>query len=242
MHELSRLGMCCAQTGRAEKIAKFDHLLLKNALRNTGGDQTFVFLLSTKAGGQGITLTQADTVIIYDSDWNPQVGANPTALCRNSINLTMHQRSFELFLFLAQWYCLLLEASCPFGRKLWGPVFLKSTKQMSKSDDLSCRMICKRWQGVTGLGRSRTSPSTGWSAKIPMRRPCSKLPARSTVRFTLGSSSGAPQHQLAFHLFIQIHCKFTEDSLKIHCPATLLTGYSCGVASYLFTHCYVFTK
>ena len=34
---------------------------------------SFVFLLSTKAGGQGITLTAADTVIIYDSDWNPQV-------------------------------------------------------------------------------------------------------------------------------------------------------------------------
>lgn len=33
---------------------------------------TFAFLLSTKAGGQGITLTAADTIILYDSDWNPQ--------------------------------------------------------------------------------------------------------------------------------------------------------------------------
>ncbi|KAH9518690.1 Chromodomain-helicase-DNA-binding protein 1-like [Bulinus truncatus] len=35
-------------------------------------DETFVFLLSTKAGGQGLNLTSADTVIFIDSDFNPQ--------------------------------------------------------------------------------------------------------------------------------------------------------------------------
>jgi SNF2 family DNA or RNA helicase len=38
-----------------------------------GDESIFVFLLSTRAGGLGINLTAADTVIFYDSDWNPTV-------------------------------------------------------------------------------------------------------------------------------------------------------------------------
>ncbi|XP_076059020.1 lymphoid-specific helicase-like isoform X2 [Oratosquilla oratoria] len=38
---------------------------------NTDPEQ-FICLLSTRAGGLGINLTSADTVILFDSDWNPQ--------------------------------------------------------------------------------------------------------------------------------------------------------------------------
>ncbi|BDA49984.1 Chromodomain-helicase-DNA-binding protein 6 [Coccomyxa sp. Obi] len=45
------------------------------------GSDGFVFLLSTRAGGQGITLTAADTVIIYDTDFNPQNDLQAMARC-----------------------------------------------------------------------------------------------------------------------------------------------------------------
>ncbi|AQL01564.1 CHD3-type chromatin-remodeling factor PICKLE [Zea mays] len=48
----------------ADRQIRIDRFNAKNSTR-------FCFLLSTRAGGLGINLATADTVIIYDSDWNP---------------------------------------------------------------------------------------------------------------------------------------------------------------------------
>jgi ATP-dependent DNA helicase len=51
-----------AQSDRQQQILDF----------NDPKSDTSVFLLSTRAGGQGINLASADTVLLFDSDWNPQ--------------------------------------------------------------------------------------------------------------------------------------------------------------------------
>ncbi|XP_053674373.1 helicase domino [Anopheles nili] len=41
----------------------------------------FAFILSTRSGGVGVNLTGADTVIFYDSDWNPTMDAQAQDRC-----------------------------------------------------------------------------------------------------------------------------------------------------------------
>lgn len=67
---LLNLSPALAGTTKAEDRG----MLLKTF--NEPGSEYFIFLLSTRAGGLGLNLQSADTVIIFDSDWNPhQVGA-----------------------------------------------------------------------------------------------------------------------------------------------------------------------
>lgn len=58
-----RLDGATKQEDRAESMVKF----------NKKGADYQIFLLSTRAGGHGLNLQTADTVIIFDSDWNPQM-------------------------------------------------------------------------------------------------------------------------------------------------------------------------
>ncbi|KAM0712304.1 hypothetical protein Q7P37_011399 [Cladosporium fusiforme] len=57
-----RIDGSIAQSDRQEQILAF----------NKPDSETNIFLLSTRAGGQGINLAAADTVLLFDSDWNPQ--------------------------------------------------------------------------------------------------------------------------------------------------------------------------
>ncbi|EOD17057.1 Chromodomain helicase DNA binding protein, partial [Emiliania huxleyi CCMP1516] len=59
------------------------------------GSNTFLFLLGTKAGGVGINLTAADTVILFDPDWNPQNDVQAQARCHR-IGQTKPVRVYRL--------------------------------------------------------------------------------------------------------------------------------------------------
>ncbi|KAF2014304.1 ISWI chromatin-remodeling complex ATPase ISW2 [Aaosphaeria arxii CBS 175.79] len=64
-HPYARIDGSVAQSDRQEQILSFNKSSTSKSAKN-------VFILSTRAGGQGINLASADTVILFDSDWNPQ--------------------------------------------------------------------------------------------------------------------------------------------------------------------------
>lgn len=76
------------QTDYADRQSRIDEF-------NSPGSETFLFMMTTKAGGLGINLATADTVIIYDSDWNPQVDLQAMDRCHR-IGQTKEVRVFRL--------------------------------------------------------------------------------------------------------------------------------------------------
>ncbi len=53
--------------------------------RFNSSDDVFAFLLSTRAGGQGLNLTGADTVILHDVDFNPQIDRQAEDRCHRCV-------------------------------------------------------------------------------------------------------------------------------------------------------------
>merc|ERR1719412_2107426 len=56
---------------RLDGMTKSDERADMLKIFNEKDSEYFIFLLSTRAGGLGLNLQTADTVIIFDSDWNP---------------------------------------------------------------------------------------------------------------------------------------------------------------------------
>ncbi|XP_055817519.1 probable helicase CHR10 isoform X1 [Solanum dulcamara] len=81
---------------RFAAIRSFSHQSVNNRSKvEAETSAAFVFLISTRAGGVGLNLVAADTVIFYEQDWNPQV--DKQALQRaHRIGQTNHVLSINL--------------------------------------------------------------------------------------------------------------------------------------------------
>jgi ATP-dependent DNA helicase len=64
--KLCRIDGSTSQEERRSQMAEFNN-------GGDGPDACKLFILSTRAGGLGINLVAADTVIFFDQDWNPQM-------------------------------------------------------------------------------------------------------------------------------------------------------------------------
>jgi len=152
---------------------------------SAGTADSFVFLLSTRAGGQGITLTAADTCIIYDSDFNPQVWHRARLKSRHVV-------------------------LCALTHSVPNPSHVTHNCGIDRNHAL-CRMTCKQWRAVTASVKTRCAswpshhafqrlnldPKTAASALDPvptLTQPCNSPPPYMSIRHSCHAGHGQQLH------------------------------------------------
>lgn len=111
-----RLDGATSSEEREKRMARF----------NAPDSPYFVFVLSTRAGGLGLNLATADTVILFDSDWNPMMDAQAQVKKPCSTRIASSLTSIS-FLYLSHFH---------FGRSF--------DACFSIEDDSNLVVICQR--------------------------------------------------------------------------------------------------
>lgn len=136
-YEYERLDGSSKHSSRQDAIDRF----------NTEG-RGFAFLLTTRAGGQGITLTAATTAVLFDSDWNPQSDLQAMARCHR-IGQTEEVRVYRLVTRDTYEQKLFDTSSCKYG--LDEAVLGGNTKQLENNEANVERIKSLLRHGIHGI-------------------------------------------------------------------------------------------
>ena len=85
--------------------------------------KVFCFILSTRSGGLGINLTGADTVVFYDSDWNPAMDAQAQDRY-DWMNIRRFTLLFSFFVVISTLFILLLTTELIVLVRRWRYTFI----------------------------------------------------------------------------------------------------------------------